>query len=482
VNAAITLLQPPVSGLDHAKGALSLPLAYVYLAAALPGRFMPQVVDLRRAALSEDMLAAWRREPPVAFGLTAVSGAQSAAAAATARRLRAAGLGPIIWGGKHATLFGEHLVATGLADFAVVGDGEETFAVLAGALAAGDTAPDIRGVWRPGPDGPVFGGAPEPFALERLTHLPFERLEHDYLYRKGEKRVGVLETSRGCPGRCTYCYLSARDNAFWQGAAPEWVMRAVADLTAAFPRANHVDFVDDNFFADRERALGIAQLMPRAHPGLTWTSNGGRLRDMATFTEAELNELAAGGLDRVDIGVETGSPGIAKLLGKSETPGEVIKQVRRLGNAGIRPWVNLMIGFPDETPEDRGQTLDLALEVTAAGAQISPIYAYTPYPGTALASFIAKSGHRLPSVEDLTQQGWSVSRAPWVAPRLARELAAIYSASLFVDDKLTVYRPGRLTRAALAVLRPLSRWRLRRRMFSFPLEDFLLRRFFGDRF
>ncbi|MDP8223273.1 MAG: radical SAM protein [Candidatus Lernaella stagnicola] len=480
MNRKILLLQPPGFGLEKGKGKPSLPLALVYVAALVPDDIKVEIVDLRLTRLTGDLLQRWRDPEILAVGLTAITGLQAKTASETAAVLRKAEIGPIVWGGKHATLFGETLVRDGLADYAIIGDGEDAFAQLAAALRDADSVQNVPGVWHRDASGVSRTGEPAPFELERIERLPFTLLRHDYLYRKQNKWVGVLETSRGCPGRCTYCYLSTRTKPFWRGAPADWVMRAIDDLTRTFPRAGHIDFVDDNFFADRERALQIARLMPRRHPGLTWTSNGGRLRDLAAMENSELAQLAAGGLDRVDIGVETGSPRIAEMLHKSEEPGLVHAQVKRLLAAGIRPWINLMIGFPDEDEADRGQTLDLALDLTKAGALVSPIYAYTPYPGTTLAQDLAARGYAIPTAADLADASWNYSRAPWVSPELAAQLGVIYTASLFIDDKLTTYRPGPLASLLLKVLRPLSRRRLRRRRFGRPWERRLLRFFFGE--
>jgi len=477
----ILLVQPPFFGLEKGKGKPSLPLALVYAAALVPAEVPVTLFD-RRLRPAEQLVAWCRAHQPLCVGLTAVSGTQARAAAETARLLRERQIGPLVWGGKHATLFGNDLVAAGLADYAVIGDGERTFAELVRVLAAGSSPAAIPGLWLNGPDGVCRTAEPQPFLLEKISRLPFDLLTHDYLYPKNGRPTGVLESSRGCPGRCTYCYLSTRDKPFWHGAPAPWVIARVAELRARYPRLRHVDFVDDNFFAEHRRALAIAELLSAEQGDLGWTCNGGRLRDMAAFTDAELAFLARSGLDRVDIGVETGSPRMARLLNKEEPPGAVRDVVQRLLRAGIRPWINLLAGLPGETAEDLAQTMDLALAVTAAGALVSPIYAYAPYPGTRLADAWTEKNRPTLTDAQLTDVSWNVSRAPWVDRRLARRLAVLYAASLFIDDKLTLYRSGWGSRLLLAVLRPLARLRLRRRWLNWGWERRALRLLLGRHF
>jgi radical SAM superfamily enzyme YgiQ (UPF0313 family) len=482
MKPTVLLLVPPALGLERGKGAPSLPLSLVYAAALLPDTVDVRLIDLRLTRLTDSLLTEWRAQPPLCVGLTAITGAPAKAAAEVARRSRAAGLGPIVWGGKHATLFGQDLVRDRLADVVVVGDGEQTFAALVDAFVAGGSLNGVPGLWLWDGQGAVATASPTPFPLEQISRLPFGLLKHDYLYRKGGKATGVLETSRGCPGRCTYCYLSPRVRPYWHGAPAAWVADRLAELRARYAPLAHVDFVDDNFFADRARALAVAAELSRRYPGLTWTANGARLRDMAAYDDAELRQLARAGLDRVDLGIETGSPRLAAQLGKAEAPGEVPAQIKRLLAAGIRPWVNLMVGFAGETEAERGQTFDLALDATAAGALVSPIYSYAPYPGTKLADEMRAAGHVLPQPLELVNGAWNRSGAPWVDRRLAERLAVAYTASLFIDDKLTLYRRAWTSRILLALLRPLSRWRLRRRFFGLGLERALLRLFVGRNF
>ena len=149
----ILLLQPPFFGLEKGKGTPSLPLALVYAAALLPHDEPVRVIDLRLERLADDRVRRWPDEGVRCIGLTAMTGLQAKAAARVARRLRELGAGPLVWGGKHATLFGPDLVRQGLADFAVRGDGEQTFASLAAALRDGRPPADIPGLcFRQGDD------------------------------------------------------------------------------------------------------------------------------------------------------------------------------------------------------------------------------------------------------------------------------------------------------------------------------------------
>ena len=112
-------------------------------------------------------------------------------------------------------------------------------------------------------------------------------------------------------------------------------------------------------------------------------------------------------------------------------------------------------------------------------ALVSPYYLYAPYPGTALFARSRDLGYRPPARLD----GWDglhSGRAPvpWIDTPRRRKLAAIYFASIFVDDKLAVYDANPLYRLAARLYRPLARWRLRRRFFRLMPERWLFNRLY----
>jgi hypothetical protein len=64
----------------------------------------------------------------------------------------------------------------------------------------------------------------------------------------------------------------------------------------------------------------------------------------------------------LQLGVETGSTRLSRLLGKGTTP-ELARQVlRACAGAGLRVHVYLLFGVPTETDEDRERTLALVEE------------------------------------------------------------------------------------------------------------------------
>ena len=63
-----------------------------------------------------------------------------------------------------------------------------------------------------------------------------------------------MQTSRGCPSRCGFCYNTGFNERRWRGKSPARVVDEMQYLLQRFPQVRIVDPVDDNFFVDRRRA------------------------------------------------------------------------------------------------------------------------------------------------------------------------------------------------------------------------------------
>ena len=113
----------------------------------------------------------------------------------------------IVMGGVHPTVLPEETLSEPVVDVVVRGEGEITITDLAN----GKSLKDIRGIsWRQ--DGQIVHN-PEQVLIEDLDSLPmpaYHLLPMDKYYPSAgaTKRLLAISmlTTRGCPGRCTFCY------------------------------------------------------------------------------------------------------------------------------------------------------------------------------------------------------------------------------------------------------------------------------------
>jgi putative oxygen-independent coproporphyrinogen III oxidase len=106
-----------------------------------------------------------------------------------------------------------------------------------------------------------------------------------------------------------------------------------------------------------------------------------------TLDQRYLEALAAGGVTRVSLGVQSFMPHVLSTLDRTHDPEGVPGVVATAKQAGLQVSLDLIYGTPGETSEDWRRTLELALELHPD--HISA-YSLIVEPGTALARRVAR--------------------------------------------------------------------------------------------
>ncbi len=98
-----------------------------------------------------------------------------------------------------------------------------------------------------------------------------------------------------------------------------------------------------------------------------------------TLDDEVLQALKEMGVERIGVGIESGSTEVQKMVRKNlnlEQAKEKIARIRAMGFEMITQW---MIGFPHETLEQIQQTAHLARELRSEIITVFPVF---PFPGT----------------------------------------------------------------------------------------------------
>jgi radical SAM superfamily enzyme YgiQ (UPF0313 family) len=320
---------------------------------------------------------------------------------------------PIVWGGIHPSMCPEQTIESSLVDLVIRGEGELTLLELARAVQKGkrDYA-DIAGlVWHRGKE--VVVNAERPFLDFNRVPLPYSGTAKEmlglYLHRKDVREPVGIQTSRGCRFRCAFCY----NRFFNKNAIRLKKLEIVKKELQALKKmgVTLVLFYDDNLGYDRERVLGICEIMREL--GMSWSA------DLSlNFIDDELvRTMERSGCSYLFFGIESPSDVILRFIHKGQTNAQIKEGVRLMSHSTIKPMYSLMTGFPGFSGQHYlSELIDFANWVHRVDprAEIG-LQPYTPYPGTPLYAESLKRGFKEPK----TLNAWGKMtmdhvHTPWV--------------------------------------------------------------------
>lgn len=383
---------------------------------------------------------------------------------------------PLVWGGVHPTILPEQTLANPLVDLVAVGEGELTTLELSRALRGGRQADlsAIAGlVWRNGDK--VVHNAPRPFAaMDDLPPLDYSLLDaENYVLAEvpGERSLQIT-TSRGCPMRCGYCYLTVVPHGrHYRAESPE---RSVEHMELLLRRFNltAIHIIDDEFFTQINRARRVCELLIERGLRFTLRTNC-RIDYVDRMEMKDLQLFREAGVKHLYLGVESGSDRVLGL-NKGITREQVLRVNRKLREAGIAPKFSFMGGFPTETVAEVLDTMRLMVELVGENpvAYTTPVQLFSPYPGTALFDKCLADGMAMPQkLESWTDSGWEHIDYSWLTAQEEKFLQKATYFTFFLDGK-TVSESMRspLMRRLASVYGWVVRQRIKRDFYAFMPE------------
>jgi radical SAM superfamily enzyme YgiQ (UPF0313 family) len=315
---------------------------------------------------------------------------------------------PVIWGGIHPTVRPEECLE--VADYAAVGESEESFLNLLNHFGQGKVIPGIRARGRK-----EFERAAPPDCLDSLPSPDIDIGHHFVL--EGENLVpmtpeilrkrtgGIYLTipSRGCPFDCIYCC-----NVFLNKEFPEnkkvrhkSMPRLVDELEVAMNRLpvfSQIKFDDDAFFSlpyeeiaafgkDYKRRIGLPLMVTGVTP--------------STVRQDKLEALVEAGLVEVRMGIESASESMRKEYKRPQTERKVVQAAAMMNQFKDRltPYYDLIIDNPWESDESLVETLRFVARLPLPFELI--LYSLTFYPGTDVYDRAVAEGLVKDDIEDV---------------------------------------------------------------------------------
>jgi radical SAM superfamily enzyme YgiQ (UPF0313 family) len=307
------------------------------------------------------------RELPGPFDLVAISSltAQIPEAYALAARFRAAGA-KVIMGGLHVTALPEE--AARHANAVVIGEGESVW-------------PEVLDDFSRGALKPVYDARQRPFDLADAPMPAFEMLDVARYNRI------TVQTSRGCPLKCSFCASSIQLTPKYKQKPVEKVIAEI-DRIRELWRTPFLELADDNSFVNKRywRAL-LPELAKRRIRWFTET-------DLSVADdEALLALLAKAGCVEVLIGLESATSEPLAAIDRSgwkwKRAARALDNVRLIQSYGIRVNGCFIVGLDAQTERVFDEIFDFARKAELFDVQITMP---TPFPGTPMYQQYAKEG------------------------------------------------------------------------------------------
>jgi len=163
-----------------------------------------------------------------------------------------------------------------------------------------------------------------------------------------------LELGRGCPFGCTFCSTNDFFRRKFRVKSPESVLAAMRSVASRFGH-RRFELVHDMFTVDPRRVAAFCEHLIASGEGFTWDCSA-----RTDCVDEQLLELmAAAGCVAVFFGVESGSARMQRIMDKDLDVGRARVLIEAAERLGISTTVSLIAGFPEEEPQDLGETIEV---------------------------------------------------------------------------------------------------------------------------
>jgi anaerobic magnesium-protoporphyrin IX monomethyl ester cyclase len=467
----ILLIQPRIGLLDEIRSRPEAPLGLMHLQSNLPDSIRSELFDQR---LSSD----WKKDLGTLLdfnpendyscaALTVMTSYQLQHAKEISLFLKRRGL-PVIWGGPHATLLGKQALKENYVDYVVAGEGEKAL-------------PEIL---------KNIGEKKNMVYNSKLLNLRKVNLpDYDniipYVYRHkvfGRNYPTVnIQSSRGCPNECTYCYNKPANSSCWRAFDIRKIEKIIKRLYVFGIRGFF--FVDDNFFIDIKRAKHLFTFIVQEKLDVGLFFQGICITDADRMDYDFLKLMEKAGVRELWFGIETGSERLRKLLKKKGTVRQVLRVNRKFAGFRFNIQCNFMSGFPTETRADIRSTVHLIYRLMQDNPNTAcrPMTPFVPYPCTEIMQLTARYGYKEPQsineyIDFFRNSRKQLRKFPWVKSPVEND--KLHLLSMFYTKDLQYTGLSLL----MGIYEPIARFRLKKNFTSFMPEYYLfdlIRNLFG---
>lgn len=479
----IILVQPKAGYLEFISSRPVAPVALLSIARKLYKDYPIRLIDQRVDENWQENLADALNKTPICLGLTSFTGNQLGFMLEIAKYVKSRYKEiPVILGGIHASILPEQTLENPNIDFVLQGEGDLAFPKFIEALAGKISFGEVEGLFFHD-NGSIVNPTPTKAVqdMDDLPHLPYQIIDvKNYITidKKGKKRLDI-QTSRGCPYHCIFCYQTKiRRN--WRAFSAERTLEHIMFLIERHD-IQHFRIFDDNFFVDLKRSFEIIRGFEERKLDIRYKIDGCRIPDLDKMDNEMLRTLERTGCSELQIGIEAGSDKMLKVLKKGTNLEQIKRVADKMKKYNIWLYYEFLCGHPQETYEDLKKTTDLALKLAKENpnAFISPLDCLTPYPGSELFDLYINSGYKPPvALKEWAKWQWDNFSIPWLKDDVRKKLLLLNILTVFISKKTKISN-SKIIHFLFGLYRGIARFRLKHHFVKFPVElkifDYILK-------
>lgn len=325
-----------------------------------------------------------------------------------------------ITGGQHFTVMAQESLETyPEIDVIVRGEGELTLVELVQAFAEKKPFSGVEGIsFRH--NGKILHNPPRPL-IENLDDLPFpgyhfvKDVVHEYHFSAmaGPKtKYALVEGSRGCPHRCTFCTQWRHWEGRWRAKSPK---RVADEMEFCYQNygSRFIWLTDDNFSLGKRASELADEIIRRGiSDDMMWFVQV-RCDDVVRHRDL-LPKMRKSGLRWMLLGVESHSPYILKMFNKGINPEDAKMAVRLLKENDIFAHAMFIIGERKDSAESIASLREF---VNDLDPDLAIFAILTPFPGTEIFEEAKRNGW----IEDWNWANYDMVHAIIPTETLSRE-------------------------------------------------------------
>ncbi|MDX2173021.1 MAG: radical SAM protein [Bacteroidota bacterium] len=402
----------------------------------------------------------------------------------------------IIWGGYFPSNQPKTVLNSDFVDLIINGMGDKVFPELLECIEQKTSFSELSNIIYKDKNNIITTKKDAIYDLDSLPALPYDKLHFFYNINNylGKTYLGTktiaYHSSFGCPFTCSFCAVVPIYNARWKGLSAQRIYKDILHLKQKYG-GNAIEFHDNNFFVSEKRTVEFAKLI--AKENMVWWGEA-RIDTMDKYSDESLKIISESGCKMIFFGAETGNDTVLKKMDKggTQTGAQILDFAKRIAKFNIIPEYSFVLGMPADTEEEVAKQIDEDIEFIRQVKEANPkteiiIYTYSPVPteGSELFDKVVKTGFKFPEkLEDWISPAWEKfdlrknPLTPWLKPYMIDKIRNF-------ETVLNGYYPSvsdiRFSNAQKKIVKTLSSFRYKNRIYTFPKEIKLIQKIWNYR-